>query len=999
MKKILFSTMLLAGMLASCSDEEFGTVNSVDTTDRRTQIDLILNGNAASTRLTPTDESFTYTTKDVLGAVLVDNGVKNTAKTNKEQNYVVDWTISDSHVGNNKWYWDGSKFATEGTTSVGAWLFYTRYNKDMSVNRNGVEYTFPQIQEYASDYEWIANNNVNFIVSPIYRIDGYEGESIQLPVYQGSIHSTVKLNLELPNAVTEVQKIVLTAKDAKGNSVQFPTKGRILNTKMDAAGAVANMLISGGSSFDSQYELHHIYGNTTAEDMKAASLKAFYNFMNSDGKDAEGNTVYMDPEYQVNLAEDDDNNLQAKYTEITQPVGNNTVPFLVLDCVENHNDEAAPGVAVTGGKFTSYMLIPAGIYQSITLYVYTNDGIYKKDVDKRDMTVEEDESASTANDKNLILLRRHTRVNLANITKKASKVEDAAIKIEEGDSRDAQTVAKELGGVVVTKTADLIAAINGSQDAEINFWVVNQAEQNFGSDAAVPEHTTLINKAVADATEAMINRFKGKTVNLIFKNSEMKIKGEETPYDLKNMTFKQGCNLIAGSINVADKIHFEDMTFKVQKGATANFTEGVVYPNIPEEYNESTLENYGTVNFKKNTKITAITNKDGGVVNVEQILSVIENMKNYESVVVTATGNMTVNDLTNVGREGNVPYNATVVNNNFLTFTGKNSKNAGIITNNMKEKKVEVKGTLTNMEGGVINNVEDALFIAQTTGYIYNEMKGNINNAGELYCIIEGSKRGQIMNYGTITAEEGALTYITTNQEPTQSAADLKEDNIDNTNIGRIILKERGSNMSVSTANMQGIIEYTLPENTSKWVPQEGDKFNKLILANTTNNKVNDPIDLTALKSVTSEGITKVISVEISGDNYVKFADNQALKELIIDGNVNVLGQKVSTAILRVMNGKLTIPTNNVFGVYSFKDDTGNSVLYEEATKTGLYINNHATILVGGRFYTALPESITEYEGEFASGAGSEAYIFESPENNNYVPSWEAPQKTTPAEP
>ena len=93
------------------------------------------------------------------------------------------------------------------------------------------------------------------------------------------------------------------------------------------------------------------------------------------------------------------------------------------------------------------------------------------------------------------------------------------------------------------------------------------------------------------------------------------------------------------------------------------------------------------------------------------------------------------------------------------------------------------------------------------------------------------------------------------------------------------------------------------------------------------------------------------------------------------------------------MNGKLTIPTNNVFGVYSFKDDTGNSVLYEQATKTGLYINNHATILVGGRFYTSLPQSITEHEGEFASGAGSEAYIFESPEEN-FVPSWKSNSTT-----
>ncbi|HJF91427.1 MAG TPA: hypothetical protein K8W02_03445, partial [Mediterranea massiliensis] len=246
----------------------------------------------------------------------------------------------------------------------------------------------------------------------------------------------------------------------------------------------------------------------------------------------------------------------------------------------------------------------------------------------------------------------------------------------------------------------------------------------------------------------------------------------------------------------------------------------------------------------------------------------------------------------------------------------------------------------------------------------------SMTNSGELYCIIEGADKGQIANYGTITAEEGALTYITTNQELTQSTADLEEDNIDNTNIGRIILKERGSNMSVSTANMQGIIEYTLPENTSKWTPQDGDKFNKLILANSTSS-ISNPVDLTALNHNTA-GITKVISVELSGNSYVKFANNQALKELIIKGNVNVLGQKVSTAILRVMNGKLTIPTNNVFGVYAFTTDaTGNAV-------SDPIINNHATILVGGRFYTSLPQTITSNNGEFASGAGSEAYIFES---------------------
>ena len=979
MKRFLFSAAILTAMLASCTDENFETANNGQAVQDRTQINLTLQNDGATTRIDMAGETgMKFDANDKLGAVLVDQGVK----TNAEGKYIVNWGISDSHAGNNKWNNTGDySFTTEGTTSIGAWLFYSRYNEDMSVNRNGVEYTFPQIQEYAPDYQWIANNNVNFVVSPIYRIDGYEGQEIQIPVINQSIHTSVKLNLQLPSTVKEVQKIVLTAKDATGMPVEFPTKGRILNTKMDAAGAVANLLTdANNASYDPTYGLlRHAY-NSEYEDMVIAANKAAAAFRNDD----------------VDLATITDTELGTKYVAISEAVGENKKDFLVLDCVDNHSDEAAPGVAVTGGKFTSYMLIPAGIYQSITLYVYTNDGIYVKEVAERDAALEETDANKLRADRKNILLRRHKRVNLANITKKASEVEDAAIKIE--DKKTAEEVALALGGVVVTKTADLIAAIQGAQQKVVDFQVVNQAAQNFGSDEAVPEHSTRINKAVADAVLAKWSDARTGNVKLNFLNAKMEIVGDETPYDLVAMTFQKGSKLTTGSVNVAEQVFFGNDSFDVMSGATANFTKGaknnLVAYNIDSQ--SSTITNEGTVNFTGYAKMGVIVNKNGGVVNVDQTLNVLDNMKNYEAINVNEKGELTVSNLTNVGTEGYVTYNATVVNNNLLTFKGTDNKNGGVITNN---KKVEVEGTLENLSKGAINNAKGATFIAQVGGVVTNKMGASMTNSGELYCIIEGADKGQIANYGTITAEEGALTYITTNQEPTQSTADLEEDNIDNTNIGRIILKERGSNMSVSTANMQGIIEYTLPENTSKWVPQEGDKFNKLILANTTNNKVNDPIDLTALKSVTSEGITKVISVEISGDNYVKFADNQALKELIIDGNVNVLGQKVSTAILRVMNGKLTIPTNNVFGVYSFKDDTGNSVLYEEATKTGLYINNHATILVGGRFYTALPESITEYEGEFASGAGSEAYIFESPENNNYVPSWEAPQKTTPAEP
>ena len=950
MKRFLFSAAILTAMLASCTDENFETANNGQAVQDRTQINLTLQNDGATTRIDMAGETgMKFDANDKLGAVLVDQGVK----TNAEGKYIVNWGISDSHAGNNKWNNTGDySFTTEGTTSIGAWLFYSRYNEDMSVNRNGVEYTFPQIQEYAPDYQWIANNNVNFVVSPIYRINGYEGQEIQIPVINQSIHTSVKLNLQLPSTVKEVQKIVLTAKDATGMPVEFPTKGRILNTKMEAAGAVANLLTdANNASYDPTYGLlRHAY-NSEYEDMVIAANKAAAAFRNDD----------------VDLATITDTELGTKYVAISEAVGENKKDFLVLDCVDNHSDEAAPGVAVTGGKFTSYMLIPAGIYQSITLYVYTNDGIYVKEVAERDAALEETDANKLLADKKNILLRRHKRVNLANITKKASEVEDAAIKIE--DKKTAEEVALALGGVVVTKTADLIAAIQGAQQKVVDFQVVNQAAQNFGSDEAVPEHSTRINKAVADAVLAKWSDARTGNVKLNFLNAKMEIVGDETPYDLVAMTFQEGSKLTTGSVNVAEQVFFGNDSFDVMSGATANFTKGaknnLVAYNIDSQ--SSTITNEGTVNFTGYAKMGVIVNKNGGVVNVDQTLNVLDNMKNYEAINVNEKGELTVSNLTNVGTEGYVTYNATVVNNNLLTFKGTDNKNGGVITNN---KKVEVEGTLENLSKGAINNAKGATFIAQVGGVVTNKMGASMTNSGELYCIIEGADKGQIANYGTITAEEGALTYITTNQELTQSTADLEEDNIDNTNIGRIILKERGSNMSVSTANMQGIIEYTLPENTSKWTPQDGDKFNKLILANSTSS-ISNPVDLTALNHNTA-GITKVISVELSGNSYVKFANNQALKELIIKGNVNVLGQKVSTAILRVMNGKLTIPTNNVFGVYAFTTDaTGNAV-------SDPIINNHATILVGGRFYTSLPQSITSSNGEFASGAGSEAYIFDS---------------------
>lgn len=951
MKKIYFSTILLAGVLASCSNDDFGTMSNPEAANGRAQINLTLTTDETSTRFLPGENGFGYNSTDVLGAVIVDNGVK----TNTAEDFIVDWNIADSHVGNNKWYWNGSQFETNGTTSIGAWLFYSRYNKDMTTNRNGVEYTFPQIQEYANDYKWIGNNNANFIISPIYRIDGYEGEEVSIPVKQASIHSIVKLNLQLPTVVSEVQKIVLTAKDKDGASVKFPTKGRIINTQFEKAGAVANLLNEDEyASYDNTYALYIAPGQTVEEAKETASLKAYQNLINSPSGDKA-----------VNLKEDDNNTLKSKFTEITEAVGSNEVDFLVLDCVDNHDNIAAEGVKVEDGKFSSFMLIPAGLYTSIKLYVYTDKGIYVKEVNERDEAVVTPADKVDAA-KNLIMLRRHTRVNLGNIATSFDDAEDQYIDVT--DSKTAEEVATDLGGVVITKTADLIAAIKGAQDKEIKFKVVNQDTQNLGSDEAIPAHSTLINKAVADAvfekwSDARTN------VNLIFDNSKMEIVGESDAYDLVGMTFMKGCELTSGSVNVAENIYFGtgENAFVVKSNATANFTAGTSIVSATYAYNSttSTVKNEGIVNFDGYATMNRIENNDGATVNVNQVLNVAE-LKNTETITVKeGTGELTITSaLTNDAQ-------ASIINNNNLVINA-TANNNGTITNN---KSVVVKKNLSNKAGATIVNAQNATFVAQVGSTVKNEMHAKFDNSGELYCIIEGSNKGTIENIGTIYARLGALTYITTNQNQAAylSKNDYENDKVDETNFGRIILSERASNMSVSTANAQGYIEFTADDDLTEWIPAEGDKFNKLIFANNTST-LSNPVDLTKLAEVgDNEGITKIITVEVSGKNSVKFANNQALRELIIKGNTNVLGQKVQTAILRVMDGaKMTVPTNNVFGVYDFNGGGSGMGVVDG----NMVVNNHSTILVGGRFYTSLNSDITENNGEFASGAGTEAYIF-----------------------
>lgn len=941
MKKILFSAIVLAGMVASCTNEEFENLNSNDVVKNRTQINLTLTGENAETRFIPNGLNLGYENSDGLGAVLVDKGVKDKNGTN-----VVDWGIVASHVGNNKWTWNESKstFTTNGTTSIGAWMFYSRYNSDMTTNRNGVEYTFPQIQEYAQDFEWIANNNVNFVVSPIYRVDGFEGENVEIPVKQASINSYVKLNLQLPTTVSQVQKIILTAKDGADADVKFPTKGRIVNTQMP----VANMLTDTENlSYDAAYALPGNLPSTVAERKEEESARAYAELVNKRGSN-----------YDIDLATENDANLNSKFKVVTEAVGNNTADFLVLDCVSGHTDQKADGVAVTGGKFMSYMAIPAGIYKSITLYVYTDKGIYKKEIAERDAAIDGSAPDKLASGKKNIVLKRQTRVNLANLTKAASEVEDAVIKVEE--AKTAAEVATDLGGVVVTKTADLIAAIEGATDKSINFLVVNQPIQNLGADTPVPAHESIINKAVAGAVltkwaDARTN------VTLNFLNQRMTIEGEEEPFDLVGMKFTKGATLISGKVNLAERIFFEnnDDKFIVNSGATANFTKG---SNASAQSfavtSNSEIENNGIVNFVGYADITTLTNNGTVTVGTSEVAA------GLKTTTITNNSSFTVNKgewetgaLTNA-------TSASISNSGSVDVTGI-STNSGSINNNT-DAVINVVNTFTN-SGTITNDVKAKIISgkagAGTTGNLTNNK--TVTNYGEMYCL---NGNHTIKNVGTIEAidkeENGtkisiSRTYITENSSVNESSVTANSD----VTRGEIKISHRDIDMTVAKKAFQGRISWLVPSNMSALTHNSEDKFNMIYLDASCD-----------LSDYTNANVNHIKYVTVNENATLpKVTLTSPLVEFVANEDVTLRVDKKAIAILNIAEGKtLTVPTNNIVGVYDV-EETG-------VVKALAEIVNKGTMLVGGKCFS----SITAYpDGVFASGSGNvdEAYFWSQSAN------------------
>ena len=547
-KKVLLGSLVLAGVISSCTDEQIvDSVQGNAALSERTQVNLTLKAPSVESRMSAGEDGWSslFETHDVLGAVLVDGGF---AKDGESVWNNVKWTVVDGHVGNNKWAWnpeateEGGAFVTNGTTAIGSWLFYTKYNEKMTTTRNGVEFDFPQIQEGSDDQEWLLNNNANFMISPVIHLAGYEGQKIDFDIEVPSVFTYLRMPFNLSATGAEsVSKIIVKAKSDENTNVKFPTQYRVVNENIEKA----RMVTTEGAP--EEIALPRYEYLTEARELEKEMARAYNAMIYSHiDTDAEWN----DPDFK-NTVEDRSN-------------GETTVDYLVVDFEGEHADKAGKGgLAVVDGKFSAMMLMPAGEYHSITFDIYTDKGVYTVTVDERDEFYNNLTAAQKANYTDVtvkgLFLRPGRRVMLSDIANKFGNNVHEEIVAEEY-IKVTKKLEEENVTFIITKTADLINYIDGIKDnGTHNLTIITQDQigdsSNGVDDEEFEAHTAaLINKAVMDALVAKEAKV-GDIQLVLNSNNPVKVVGEATaaaPLYIHDITFNNSCVVVSGNVTVGD---------------------------------------------------------------------------------------------------------------------------------------------------------------------------------------------------------------------------------------------------------------------------------------------------------------------------------------------------------------------------------------------------------------------------------------------------------------
>lgn len=946
-KKVLLGSLVLAGVVSACTDENIveGVNNNVPLTER-TQVNLSLSASEIESRMSNgTGWGSAFETHDVLGAVLVDEGfiADPPSSWNQNQWNNVDWTVVGGHVGNNKWFYDADKkkFITEGTTAVGSWLFYTKYNEKMTTTRNGVEFNFPQIQEGAADLEWVMNNNANFMVSPVVHIDGYEGQNLDFNIRMASVFNYLRMPFDLKaTGATKVQKIVVKANSDATTAVNFPTEYKVNNVGLPEA-SLSLDAPSGKTVKCPNVEPLTVYDVTDQNaEMDRAYNELVYatsNYSTTTGTGAEAVTVVdwneMIDDYNVNK-------------QIISRNPETEVPYLVVDLDGEHTDKAGKGglAIAADGKFSAVMLMPAGVYYSLTFDIYTDKGVFTKTISERNAYRHNANGDKQSSDPayiaesglNQIFLRPGRVAVLSDIEGKVAG-SNYAETLDANEYIKVIATDKLTGEQYITKTADLINFINGiTAKGGHSVNVMAQASIGGGAndDELIPEHAVIVNQAVMTAIEAKETELGGDIqINLV--GATVKVKGNtaaSSALNIHDLTFSNGAELISGYVKATESVNVPvDQKMLVKTGVNL---ELALAQATGDKFNSLEVESGAAVSATTSSAVDNVLNKGTFSIAADKTIA---------SANVENKGVATVNGTLNVATSFvNAAY-ATLTNAGEMTLAGTASNN-GTLTNN---NNINVHGAMTNNSNVTIAANAKIHVNSTATASLLNN--GTITNSGMLYTKV--GYNNTITNLGTIDAKSASTTYITKNSKMDEQGTAT---NASAQVMGTLKIAERNLDITVTENNYQGYIEYT---------PVAADIQNGVFDVNETNDdqqdKFNKVIFSSAVKLSADAGVRVKYIVTSKNLNLV----GASINEVTFTANATLYAQDATIASLTIAKDVLVkVPTINKVNINTINTPS----------LTNAEIHNEGELLVGGDLYTTiLGKEYTTGGGEFSAGDGN----------------------------
>ena len=832
-KKVLFSSLVATALMVGCTNEDFTEVNqgSGAVLDRPV-VDLSFGiDNDAMTRMIGNETGIAFDASDMVGGVLLDYD-----KTDPSDWYEV---AATGHVGNNKFTYDGQKFVTAGTTVVGSWLFYMQYDPWMTKHRDGVEFDFPEVQKEAKGYSEIVNHN--FMISPVVRLDGGEEGYFDYNLPMSSVFSYAVIKMQFPEPV-DVQKIVIkpTTSDLKTSA---PLSNRYV---------IDNQNVPVADVREAYLSANHITAEAVLDAARVALTNATaYNYAALNGAG------------------------DGKFYSVLEPItagevrGEKTVKnldIIALDCLEDPTSST---------EFEAFMAIPAGKYSNIAVYAYTDNGVYKYNVQNDDIAAEKANESVAAVTRSDFYLLRNTRAFLHKVgaqwtsEQTGGKTPDGKLVVKDTDIKsnaDLESV-DETSGTVVISQEDLIAVIKGiTTNGEVKIRVLGDKVK--------------IDQKVMEALEDKL--VEKPDAYLSFANSDGAItvignESEAEPLKLHDITFNGGAVLESVYAEAGVDVNIPtgltgQIVFTVKSGAYLTIANaGNTYAGIRTEANATIeVKSSGTVN------VAAIRNDNYGNIVVNSPLNITTGFENNHNTLNGNKGVVTNNSVLTISATitGKRYNDGDIINNGTLNLTNEFTNN-GTITNGNGENiaRLNVESDVKNT--GTMNNAKGSIILARgTNGQLTNT--GEITNKGDMYC---HQGENKIFNTGKINAQSGSTTYITTNSSDNENKAASGSTN--KATMGEIVCAERNVDVSVTTATQQGYISWTVPADMNKLAPAQGDKFNKVYLqgdcdlteADAVNFvEVNGEATVTLDKNYQEFTFNAGAEIYADPDNYVKIA-------------------------------------------------------------------------------------------------------------------------------